>query len=76
MIGNKIADKIISVSKKKPNKKLHNIDETEDLEIATPKKRSISPEERKQIIEEFRLVPKKYVWIKVNIKKDIKLFIN
>ena len=47
-----------------------------DMEIATSKKRYISPEERKQIIEELRLVPKKYVWIKVNIKKDNKLFIN
>ena len=61
LTGNKIADKITSVSKKKPDKKLHNIDEAENLEIATPKKRYISPEERKQIIEELRLVPKKYV---------------
>ena len=62
LIGNKIADKITSVSKKKPTKELPN-DETkeEDVEIATPKKRYISPEERKQIIEELRLVPKKYV---------------
>ena len=61
MIGNRIADKITSVSKKKPDKELHNNDETEDVEISTPKKRYISPEERKQIIEELRLVPKKYV---------------
>ena len=62
LIGNKIADKIASVSKKKPTKELHNNDETEeDLERVTPKKRYISPEERKQIIEELRLVPKKYV---------------
>ena len=60
--GNKIADKITSVSKKKSTKELHNNDdETEDVEIATSKKRYISPEERKQIIEELRLVPKKYV---------------
>ena len=82
MIGNKIADKIKSVSKKPAmelhSKELHNHDETKekDVEIATPKKRYISPEERKQIIEELRLVPKKYVWIKVNIKRDNKLFIN
>ena len=50
-----------SVSKKKPDKELHNNDETEDVEITTPKKRYISPEERKQIIEELRLGPKKYV---------------
>ena len=47
---------------RKPDKKLHNNDdETEDVEIATSKKRYISPEERKQIIEELRLVPKKYI---------------
>ena len=62
LIGNKIADKITSVSKKKPAKELPS-DETkeEDVEIATPKKRYISPEERKQIVEELKLVPKKYV---------------
>ena len=63
LIGNKIADKITSVSKKKPAKELPN-DETkeEDVEIATPKKRYISPEERQQIIDELRLVPKKDVY--------------
>ena len=61
LIGNKISDKITSVSKKKLTKELHNNDETEDVEIATPKKRYISPEERKQIIEELSLIPKKYV---------------
>ena len=83
MIGNKIADKITSVLKKKSAMELHskelpnnNNDAEEDVEIATPNKRYISPEERKQIIEELNLVPKKYVWIKVNIKKDSKLFIN
>ena len=68
LIGNKIADKITSVSKKKPTKELPN-DETkeEDVEIATSKKRYISPEERKQIIEELKLVPKEYVQIKIHI---------
>ena len=62
MIGNKTADKITSVSKKKSTTELHNNDEIEeDVEIATPKKIYISLEERKQIIEELRLVPKKYV---------------
>ena len=62
LIGNKIADKITSVSKKKSTKELHNNDETEeDVEITTHKKRYISPEERQQIIDELRLVPKKYV---------------
>ena len=62
LIGNKVADKLTSVPKKKPAKELLN-DETkeDDVEIATPKKRYICPEERKQIIEELRLVPKKYV---------------
>ena len=61
LIGNKIADKITSVSKKS-TKELPN-DETEvDIERATPKKRYISPEERQQIIEKLRLVPKKYVY--------------
>ena len=60
LIGNKIADKITSVSKKKSTKELHNNDETEeDVEITTHKKRYISPEERQQIIDELRLVPKK-----------------
>ena len=61
LIGNKIADKITSVSRKKSTKESHNNDETkeEDVKITTPKKRYISPEERKQIIEELRLVPKR-----------------
>ena len=53
LIGNKIADKITSVSKKS-TKELPN-DETEvDVERATPKKRYISPEERQQIIDELK----------------------
>ena len=59
LIGNKIADKITSVSKKKSTKELPNNETEEDVEIATPKKRYISPEERQQIIDELRLVPKK-----------------
>ena len=58
MIGNKIADKITSISKKS-NKDLPNNDEKEeDMEITTHKKRYISPEERQRIIDELRLVPK------------------
>ena len=53
LIGNKIADKIISVSKKKSN---NNNDD--NVELSTHKKRYISPEERQQIIDELRLVPK------------------
>ena len=54
--GNKIADKITSISKK-PVKELPINDE--DVKI-TNKKRYISPEERQQIIDELRLVPKNY----------------
>ena len=63
LIGNKTADKITSVSKKKSTKELQYNDETKEkeVEITSPKKRYISPEETKQIIEELRLVPKKYV---------------
>ena len=55
LVGNKIADKITSASKKS-TKKLPTIDE--DAELTTHKKRYISPEERQQIIDELRLVPK------------------
>ena len=55
VVGNKIADKITSVSKKS-TKKLPTIDE--DVELTTHKKRYISPEERQQIIDELRLIPK------------------
>ena len=54
LIGNKIADKIASVSKEKSNNDNNNV------ELATSKKRYISPEERQQIIDELRLVPKNY----------------
>ena len=62
MIGNKIADKITSVSKKSA-KELHINDETkeEDVERVTHLKRYIPPEEKQQIIDELRLVVKKYV---------------
>ena len=59
LIGNKIADKITSVSKKSSNN--NNNNNNEDVEITAHKKRYISPEERQQIIDELRLVPKKYV---------------
>ena len=57
MIDNKIADKITSVSKKRSNNNSNNDD---DVELATHKKRYISPEERQQIIDELRLVPRNY----------------
>ena len=53
MIGNKIADKITSVSKKP----LHNNYKIEeDVEITTHKKRYISLEERQKIIDKLRRV--------------------
>ena len=55
LIGNKIADKIVSASKK-PAKELPK---EENVEVTTHKKWYISPEERQQIIDELRLVPKK-----------------
>ena len=61
LIGNKTADKITIFSRKKSARELQSNDETENVEIDTSKKRYISPEERKQIFEELRLVPKKYV---------------
>ena len=69
-VGNKIADKITSVSKKSAIE-LHNNDQTkeEDEEIAAPKKRYISLEERQKIIDELRFVPKKYLWIKMHISR-------
>ena len=48
LIGNKIADKTINVSKKKSN---NNYDD--DVELATHKKRYISPQKRQQIIDEL-----------------------
>ena len=56
LIGNKIADKITSVSKKSDA----NIELKEGVatlkDVNVPKKRYISPEERQQIIDDLRLV--------------------
>ena len=57
LVGNKVADEITSVSKKS-TKKLPTIDE--DAELTTRQKRYISLEERQQIIDELKLVPKNY----------------
>ena len=66
MIGNKIADKITSVSKKSfinndddDDDDDNNNNNNEDVEITAHKKRYISPEKRQQIINELRLVPQK-----------------
>ena len=78
MVGNKIADKITSVSKKS-TKKLPTIDK--DVEVTTHKKRYISPEERQRIIDELRLILNinklnilcNINIIKIGISKNIKL---
>ena len=57
LIGNKITDKVTSVSKKSNNNNTNN--NNEDVEITAHKKRYISPEQRQQIINELALVPKK-----------------
>ena len=49
---------------KESAKELPNNETEEDVEIETPKKRYISPEERQQIIDELRLVPKKDAYFK------------
>ena len=36
-----------------------------DDEIEAPKKRYISPEERQQIIDELKLIPKKNIFLKI-----------
>ena len=51
LIGNKIVDRITSVSKKTQNYKSDSASPKD-----APKKRYISPEERKQIIDELSLV--------------------
>ena len=58
-IGNKIAEKITSASKKKSAKASQNNERKEDVYISTPKKIHIYPEESKQIIDELRLNLKK-----------------
>ena len=64
MIGNKIADKITSVSNKKITKELRDNDE--DVEINIHKESYVSPEERQQIIDELRVVPENYWRTDVN----------
>ena len=64
MVTNKIADKITNVPKKESTKELHNNETEKDVEITTLKKRYISPEERQQINDELRLVPKKDAYFK------------
>ena len=60
LIANKIAYKITVSASKKSNKELPKNKTEEDVEITTHKKRHISPDERQQIIDELRLIPKNY----------------
>ena len=60
---------------------LHNNDEAkeEEAEITTYKKGYISPQERRQIINELRLIPKKDAYFKKYTylhKKDNRLLMN
>ena len=55
LIGNKIADKITSVSKKSPNELQNEKIEVGRVDPKDYQKRYISPDERKQIIDELRL---------------------
>ena len=56
LIGNKIADKVTSVSKKSP-RELHSKElSSKEANNEIPKERYISPRERQQIIDELRLI--------------------
>ena len=70
---------MLIITKKRSAKELPNNEAEEDLERTTHNKRYILPEERQQITEELRLVPKtdvyfwNYWWINLNFEKDINL---
>ena len=65
LIGNKIADKITNACNNNTNNNNNNNNNNnEDVELTTYKKRYISWEERQQIIDELRLVPKKDEYFK------------
>ena len=51
-VGNTIANKIISISKKKPASEAHSNVVSNEI----PKERYISPQERQKIIDELRLI--------------------
>ena len=51
LIGNKIADKITSASKKSQNEEI----QSDELNNEIPKERYISPKERQKIIDELKL---------------------
>ena len=56
LIGNEIADKVKSASRKS-NISNNGTKEEEEVEITIHKKKYLSPEERQQIIDKLRLVP-------------------
>ena len=49
------------------NNNNNNNNDDEDVKLTIHLKRYISPEKRKQIIDELRLVPKTYVWMSMYI---------
>ena len=51
----------MSLSTELHSKKPNNNNNNNNVELKTHKKRYISPEERQQMINELRSVPKKYV---------------
>ena len=63
-LSNKYGQKLLDSAKKSTTDAIktalnnnNNDDDDEDVELTTHKKRSISPEERQQIINELKLVP-------------------
>ena len=54
LVGNKVADKITSISKKYPD---HSTElQSNEANNEMPKERYISPKERQQIVDELRLI--------------------
>ena len=56
LVGNKIADKIPSISKKPTRKSQYDELQSNKANNEIPKERYISPQERQQIIDELRLI--------------------
>ena len=56
LIGNKIADKITSVSKRSPARSKNLENDNTNHELEATEKRYISPEGRQQVIDELSLV--------------------
>ena len=56
LVGNKIADKITSISKKPTKKPQHDELQSNKANNEIPKKRYMSPQERQKFIDELRLI--------------------